>query len=71
LSAKDSKPKPLFIQLLEIKKSWRELWFAMADGSKAEYDRIKATDVTEFWYIFDAWKERIDAQKQAARNSRR
>jgi hypothetical protein len=44
---------------------WRELWWAMAKGKKSEFDRIKATNVFEFWGVFDLWKEQMKLERSA------
>jgi hypothetical protein len=54
---------------------WRELWWNMADGVKSEYDRVKKTDVLEFWKLFDLWsdalkKERDNYKQQTQKNGR-
>lgn len=55
---------------------WIEIWWSMANGDKAEYDRIKATNVLEFWKLFDLWKARNESERDAleqqknARNGR-
>lgn len=54
---------------------WRELWFTMAEGKKSEYDRIKATDVLEFWALYDLWKQQNARQRDEyaarSRNAKR
>lgn len=42
---------------------WRELWWNMADGVKSEYDKIKRTDVFEFWKLFDLWNAAVTKQR--------
>jgi hypothetical protein len=49
---------------------WRELWWKMADGVKSEYDRIKATDVMEFWKLFDLWQQRMEQQREQAQKNK-
>lgn len=69
--AGDNKPLHPEAELKKIKKSWVELWFKMANGSMAEYERIIATDVLDFWGIYDLWLERIkqeNASRRAAAN---
>jgi hypothetical protein len=39
----------------------------MAKGSKAEFDKIKATPVLDFWKIFDLWNARQKAELEAAK----
>jgi hypothetical protein len=46
---------------------WRELWFAMAGGSIAEYDRIKRIEVHEFWKLFDLWKAKVAQERELAK----
>lgn len=31
----------------------------MSNGIKSEYDKIVATDVFEFWTLYDLWLDRI------------
>ena len=55
---------------------WIEIWWSMANGDKSEYDRLKATNVLEFWKLFDLWKARNESERDAleqqknARNGR-
>jgi hypothetical protein len=44
---------------------WREVWWEMAKGVKSEYEKIKATDVFEFWNLFNLWQ--ADLKKESAR----
>lgn len=44
---------------------WRELWFKMADGVKSEYDKIKSTNLFEFYHLFDLWRDKIDRERKA------
>jgi hypothetical protein len=50
---------------IEIKEHWRKLWYAMADGDTNQYEKIKALDIFEFWAMYDNWKQRIEAKKNA------
>lgn len=43
---------------------WRELWWNMGDGVKSEYDKIKRTDVFEFWKLFDLWNATVTKQRE-------
>jgi hypothetical protein len=43
---------------------WRELWWKMAGGIKSEYDKIKGTDVQEFWKLFDLWHDQIQKERE-------
>jgi len=52
-------------QIKEVSKKWRELWYAMADGDAKQYEIIKALDTFEFWSMYDNWKTRIDAKREA------
>ena len=52
------------VQMRKVKNDWRELWWAMANGIKSEYDRIAATDVMEFWAIYDIWLDIIKKKNQ-------
>jgi hypothetical protein len=47
----------------------------MAGNVKSEYDRVKGTDVLEFWKLFDMWQlqekaDRARYLKQKANNGR-
>jgi len=42
---------------------WRETWWNMAGGIKSEYDRIKKTDVFEFWKLFDLWHASVEKER--------
>lgn len=55
-------------QVDKLRNMWRELWFVMGAGKIAEYDRIKRLDVFEFWFLYDKWKERAQAQRDAAKS---
>lgn len=46
-------------------KTWQELLFGMADMDSARYEALKGVDIFEFYTLFDAWKARIDAKKEA------
>ncbi len=35
----------------------------VADGVKSEYEKIKTTDVFEFWKLFDLWKEKTARER--------
>lgn len=56
---------------------WRELWWIMSGGNVNEYNRLKSTVVLEFWKIYDLWKARNLAERDAlnqrknAQNGRR
>lgn len=65
----NNKPLHPEAELKKIKKSWVELWFKMANGSMAEYEKIIATDVLEFWGIYDLWLERMKAENAKVRAS--
>lgn len=43
----------------------------MAGGVKSEYERIKGTDIFEFWAIFDLWKEKVKAETNDYKQKRR
>lgn len=43
---------------------WREVWWSMAGGVKSEYDKIKATDVFEYWKLFDLWRDRLNRERE-------
>lgn len=62
---------PISIEARNTKKEWIELWFKMANGVKSEYDKIYATDVFEFWTLYDLWLERIKAANAKARAQQR
>jgi hypothetical protein len=51
------------MQVRELRSMWQELWFNMADGIKSEYDRIKATNVFEFYELFDLWRKKTEADR--------
>jgi len=36
----------------------------MAGGVKSEYDKIKATDVFEYWKLFDLWRDRVNRERE-------
>jgi hypothetical protein len=36
----------------------------MADGVKGDYDRIKKTDIFEFWLLFDLWEKRMSRDNE-------
>lgn len=40
----------------------------MANGIKSEYENIKATDVFEFWTIFDLWEEKMQRETEAIKS---
>lgn len=44
---------------------WRELWWVMAGGTISEYERIKSIPVLEFWKLYDLWKARNEAERDA------
>jgi hypothetical protein len=56
--------KPIYVQVQEMRDMWRELWYGMAEGSKTEYDKIKVTDVFEFWKLFDLHKEKVKKERE-------
>jgi hypothetical protein len=58
-------PQTVFNQVKEIREIWIETWWSMSGGEKAEYDRIKATNVLEFWKLYDLWKARNEAERDA------
>jgi len=51
--------------MYEKRKHWMVLCWAMAGGVKSEYDRIWATEIVEFWYLFDMWLSRIKKMNSA------
>jgi hypothetical protein len=56
--------KPIYLQVQGMRDMWREIWWQMADGSKTEYDKIKATDVFEFWKLFDLWNAQVTRERE-------
>jgi hypothetical protein len=36
----------------------------MVDGDLQQYERLKGTDIFEFWTIFDEWKDRNDHKRR-------
>lgn len=56
--------KPIYLQVQEMRDTWREVWWTMAEGIKSEYDKIKATDVFEYWKLFDLWKDKVDRERE-------
>lgn len=57
--------QPLYLQIQEIQNTWIELFWAMANGIKSEYDKLKATDILEFWKLFDLWEARLERETKA------
>lgn len=55
--------------MMKSKRDWIELWHKMARGVKGEYDKIVATDVVEFWYIFDLWVDNVKAENSRYKNN--
>jgi hypothetical protein len=49
----------------DLRKMWRELWWAMAGGNLGEYDILKSLEVMEFWKIYDLWKVKIKMEHEA------
>lgn len=58
MSAKN-RPKTIYQECHDIRTTWRELWYNMADGVQIEYEKIKGLDVLEFWAVFNMWREKI------------
>jgi len=46
-------------EIKRLRKMWRGLWWRMAGEVKSEYERIKGTDVFEFFPLFDLWFESV------------
>lgn len=55
-------------QIIQVNKRWRELWYSMADGDAKQYEIIKSLNIFEFWQMYDNWKIRIDAKREALKN---
>jgi hypothetical protein len=56
-----------------MKKHWMELWWKMAGGLKSEYDQLLATDIFDFWTLYDLWLDRIkdeNARRRSQANKR-
>lgn len=51
------------MQINEMRATWQEIWWAMGGGVKSEYDKIKATDVFEYYKLFDLWRERVNRER--------
>ena len=50
---------PLTREIEEHRKTWRDLWFNMADGDPLRYNEIRRMDaIKEFWTYYDFWKKR-------------
>lgn len=43
----------------------------MADGIKSEYEKIKGTDVLEYWKLFDLWQEQVSKEREFYKNKNR
>lgn len=39
----------------------------MANGVKSEYDKIYATDLFEFWTLYDLWMDKIKEENARRR----
>jgi len=53
-----------------MKRDWLELWFKMANGVQSEMKSIMATDILDFWTIYDLWLERIKEQNSKSRQAK-
>lgn len=63
--------KYIHIEAIECLKKWKELWYAMAEQDTTRYKVLKASDVFEFWSLFDAWKEKLEALKSSREDAKR
>lgn len=60
----DAVNKEIYLQIEDLRKMWRELWWAMAAGGFGEYQSIKGLEVLEFWGVYDLWKEKIKTEHE-------
>jgi hypothetical protein len=68
---KVTRPPTIAEQAQQILKEWRETWYLMADGDAAQYEHIKGLDIREFFTIYDAWRKRMEAIKEAGNKKKR
>lgn len=57
--------KPVYLQVDETRTTWRRLWWEMSDHVKSEYDKIKTTDIFEFYSLLDMWAAQVKAEREA------
>lgn len=55
----------------QIRKNWQEIFFSMAGGKKTEYDSIVATDILDFWTLYDLWISQTQSKNQTQRTIER
>jgi hypothetical protein len=56
--------KPIYLQVEETRNTWRRLWWEMAGHVKSEYDKIKITDIFEFYSLLDMWSAQVKAERE-------
>lgn len=50
---------------------WQELWFKMAGGDPLKYDKIKKTNVFEFYNLLKLWNDQVKTENESAKARRR
>lgn len=42
----------------------------MAGGSKVEFEKLRATNIMEFWALFDLWRSDVKKEIEHIKNSK-
>lgn len=42
---------------MKLWRDWEKVWYTLASGDVAQYEKIKGTEEVEFYSLFDLFKE--------------
>lgn len=62
--------EPISQQVQKHRKTWQELWYAMAKGDPIAYKEVKSMDIMEFYPFFDKWRVQMKNEQKNKKNGR-